>query len=120
MPISFPLPRSRTGSSKRAARNSFTVTETHFQVLNQSSFLNTVEWHAMMDWLEFHELDPMMILVEQEIVRLPEENAIETEYIVKDDAGRISHIGNVVITEEKRFVNEGPPLPFPAELFEEL
>ena len=74
----------------------------------------------MMDWLDFHELDSMKILCDREIKRLPEQNAIETEYVMYDEDGKIKHIGHVVLTEEVRFVNEGPPLPFPAELFEVL
>ena len=82
-------------------------------------FHGSVEWEAMMDWIEFHGLDPNRILCDAVIERRPETCSI-TEYVKRDEDGKIVHIGFVVITEEITQQGERPPLPFPAELFEVL
>lgn len=72
----------------------------------------TAEWVTLLDWLRFHELDPMRIPAPSLITIDQERRQIRYTAIVKDDQGKIQLSADGLITKPAVQQGEGlAPLP---------
>lgn len=76
------------------------------------------EWEAICEWCQFHDMDPKRMPIRNQIVRGVRRRLVEYDEIVYDANDRMVVERDEIVTRRAVSQGEGPPLPFPALLFE--
>ncbi len=84
-------------------------------------YTHTPEWDAVLEWCEFHGIDPMLVPAGTRVVRDEVRRCIRYVRIVQDDQGRkrqrgfdgTDHPASDWITAPAIEQGEAPPLPYP-------
>jgi hypothetical protein len=102
-----------------AARLPYLASETELRTYTGLPELDPRAWDAIKAWCEFHDIDPNRVPMHNHFVRDVEGRRVEYDELVFGEDGRLAadlERGECVV---RRVCSqgEGPPLPFPPELF---